>query len=129
MTRLLIAHPPTPEEYRQDGPRAFFAYSDVGLSEATDGYFAAHRVKSVQTVLQGQGTGPHIHEADFQFIYVVKGRALLNYEGYGHAELKAGDVIFQPRGLRHDVVEVSEDYEHIEISQPAKYATRSVPAV
>jgi mannose-6-phosphate isomerase-like protein (cupin superfamily) len=129
MSTLLISHAPNQEAYRTDGPRGFFSYADLGLAAATDGRFSAHRARANQLVAKGEGTGPHRHEADFQLIYVLKGRALVNYEGQGPRELVAGDLVYQPRGVRHDVEEVSSDYEHLEISMPATYETHPVEAV
>ena len=129
MNHLIVTHSPAQSDFRSDGPRAFFAYADLGLSEATQGAFSAHRAKALLPVHAGEGTGPHVHEAEFQLIFVLRGRALLNYQGRGMTELVAGDLVYQPKNLHHDVVEVSVDYEHLEISMPAKYETRAVPAV
>lgn len=123
MPKPLIHRAPQPAEFRSDGPRAFFSYADLGLATETAGKFGAHIVRANRAVRPGDGTGWHVHEADFQLIYVIRGQAVLNYEGAGRQTLKAGDAVYQPRGLKHDVVEVSEDYEHLEIDMPASFET------
>ena len=114
--------------FRSDGPRAFFAYSEVGVKEATGGKAAVHRVKTLREVRRGEGTGPHFHTVEFQLMHVLAGRALVNYEGRGPVEMIAGTTIFQPKGIRHDVLEVSEDYDMIVVELPASFETKSVEA-
>lgn len=126
MTLPHIARAPKNEDFKSDGPRPFFAYADTGLAASTGGRFGASIVRTVQAVKPGDGTGWHFHEADFQLIYVIRGHAVLNYEGLGRQVLNAGDMVYQPKGARHDVVEVSEGYEHIEIDMPAEFKTVAV---
>jgi len=118
-----IARAPRPEDFKSEGPRAFFAYADTGLSANTGGRFGATVVRTVRAVRPGDGTGWHYHEADLQLIYITRGYAVLNYEGLGRQTLNAGDMVYQPKGVRHDVVEVSADYEHLEIDMPAEFGT------
>ncbi|MEO7336961.1 MAG: cupin domain-containing protein [Caldimonas sp.] len=118
-----IARAPAPGDFKAEGARPFFAYADTGLAASTDGRFGATFVRTVRAVKPGDGTGWHFHEADLQLIYVIHGHAVLEYEGLGRQVLKAGDMVFQPRGVRHDVVEVSEDYQHLEIDMPAAFET------
>lgn len=126
MPTPLIVRAPKDDEFKSDGPRPFFAYADSGLSAHTEGKFGASFVRTVRAVQPGDGTGWHFHQADLQLIYIVKGHAVLNYEGVGRTFLNAGDMVFQPKGLHHDVVEVSEGYEHLEIDMPAAFETISL---
>jgi len=119
-----IARAPAPEAFKADGARPFFAYCDTGLAASTGGRFGATLVRTVREVKPGDGTGWHFHEAEFQLIYVIQGRAVLEYEGVGRQVLQAGDMVYQPRGVRHDVVEVTADYQHLEIDMPALFETR-----
>jgi quercetin dioxygenase-like cupin family protein len=122
-----IARAPDPADFKVEGARPFFAYADTGLAASTGGRFGATFVRTVRAVKQGDGTGWHLHEADLQLIYVIHGHAVLEYEGVGRQVLRTGDMVFQPRGVRHDVVEVSDDYEHLEIDMPAAFETTPVP--
>ena len=120
-----IARAPKDEAFKSDGPRPFFAYADTGLAANTDGKFGANIVRTIRAVKPGDGTGWHFHQAELQLIYVIRGYAVLHYEGVGRTVLNAGDMVYQPKGLHHDVVEVSEGYEHIEIDMPASFDTVS----
>lgn len=120
-----ITHAPKDEDFKSDGPRPFFAYADSGLAANTEGKFGASFVRTIRAVKHGDGTGWHFHQADL-LIYIVKGHAVLDYEGVGRTVLNAGDMVYQPKGVRHDVVEVSEGYEHLEIDIPAVFETISV---
>ena len=122
-----IARAPQPSDFTVEGGRPFFAYADTGLAASTGGRFGATFVRTVRAVKPGDGTGWHFHEAELQLIYVIEGRAVLEYEGLGRQVLTAGDMVFQPRGVRHDVVEVSDDYRHLEIDMPAAFETHPVP--
>ena len=126
MTIPHIARAPDPADFKVDVGRPFFAYADTGLATSTAGQFGATFVRTVRAVKPGEGTGWHFHEADLQLIYVIEGHAVLDYEGLGRQVLKAGDMVFQPKGVRHDVVEVSEDYRHLEVDMPAVFDTHPV---
>ena len=56
-------------------------------------------------------------------IFVLRGRATVEFEGEGRFEVKAGDVIMQPPGMKHEVLDFSEDHEFLEITSPAEYDT------
>lgn len=121
-----ISRAPKDEDFKSDGPRPFFAYADTGLGASTDGRFGASIVRTVRAVRPGDGTGWHYHHAELQLIYVIRGYAVLDYAGLGRTVLNAGDMVYQPKGAHHDVVEVSENYEHIEIDMPAKFETTNL---
>ncbi len=123
-----ISRAPDDSDFTSDGARPFFAYADTGLAASTGGRFGATRVRSVRAAKPGDGTGWHFHEAELQLIYVIHGHAVLEYEQVGRQVLKAGDIVFQPRGVRHNVLEVSDDYEHLEIDMPAEFETHPVSA-
>jgi quercetin dioxygenase-like cupin family protein len=115
--------------FHSEGPRPFFEYCELGLVEATEGRAAAYRVRALREVRHGDGTGPHFHSASFQLLHVLAGRALVNYEGKGPTEVSAGTTIFHPTGVRHDVLEVSSDYDMIIVEMPVKYDTIPVESV
>ena len=126
--KLIVAHAKD-QVFHTEGPRPFFAYSELGVKDATGGKAAVHRVKTVREVRQGDGTGPHFHTVEFQLMHVLAGRALVNYEGRGPTEVTAGTTIFQPKGIKHDVLEVSADYDMIVIELPASFETTPVDSV
>lgn len=66
----------------------------------------------------------HYHEIRFQLIYCRAGRVRVVYEDQGPPfELRAGDCVLQPPGIRHRVLESSPGLEVIELTCPAEHAT------
>jgi len=109
------------------GLRAFFEYRDLGIAEATNGQFVAHVIRAAQgTEFSGQ---PHLHETQFQFVYVLKGWIEFEYEGQGLVRLVAGSSVHQPPGIRHREIGHSEDLELLEIVMPAEFVTKEVDSV
>lgn len=110
----------------QPGLRSFMEYRDLGIKSATNGVFKAHvlRIKegSNETL---RATGSHVHDLDFQMIYVLKGWIKFIYEGQGEHIFHAGDCCLQPAGIVHDEIGCSEDLEVLEITSPGEYATRA----
>lgn len=107
--------------YQSLGLRGFFEYHDLGVKAATDGRFHAQLVRAKKGSVQPAGR--HSHALEFQMIYVLRGRATVEFEGEGRFEVEAGDVILQPPGMKHEVLDFSEDHEFLEITAPAQYAT------
>jgi quercetin dioxygenase-like cupin family protein len=75
------------------------------------------------------GGGPvpdmvHYHAIGFQLIFCYRGWVRVAYEDQGPPlVLGAGDCVTQPPGIRHRVLEASEDLEVIEIGVPAEHIT------
>ena len=109
------------------GLRAFFEYRDLGIREATRGAVVAHVIRAVPGA-EFAGT-PHLHRADFQMVYVLKGWIEFEYEGQGLVRLVAGSCVYQPPGIRHREIGHSEDVELLEIVMPADFATEEVDRV
>ncbi len=110
----------------EDGLRAFFKYRDLGIAEATDGRFVAHVIRA----REDREANPiwHVHDLDFQMVYVLKGWVTFEYEGKGPVTLEAGDCVHQPPGIRHRELAHSKDLEMLEIVTPADFGTREVEA-
>ena len=114
-----------PEAYER-GLRAFFEYRDLGVAGASTGKVGAHVIRAVP----GEGAKPewHIHELDFQMVYVLKGWVEFEYEDKGFVRLEAGSSVYQPPRVRHREVRHSDDIEMLEITSPAEFVTKVVPA-
>ena len=108
------------------GLRAFFEYRSLGVPEATAGKMGAHVIRGAP----GEGAKPewHVHELDFQFVYVLKGWVEFEYEDIGFVRLEAGSTVIQPPLVRHREVRHSDDVEMLEVTSPADFVTRVVPA-
>ncbi len=103
------------------GLRAFFAYRDLGIRDATGGAFGAHVIRAVPG--EGAKAGWHTHDVAFQMVYVLRGWVEFDYEDIGPVRLAAGDSVYQPPMVRHREVRHSEDLELLEITAPASFTT------
>ena len=109
------------------GLRSFFEYRDLGIQRATEGRVNAHVIRAAAgAAFSGH---PHLHELDFQMVYVLKGWIEFEYEGHGVVRLEPGSCVYQPPGIRHREVGHSEDIEMLEIVMPGEFATREVDGV
>jgi mannose-6-phosphate isomerase-like protein (cupin superfamily) len=109
------------------GLRAFFAYRDLGIREATGGRVAAHVIRAAEGV--AFAGVPHLHDTTFQLVYVLKGWIEFEYEGVGRVRLEAGSCVHQPPNIRHREIAHSEDVEMLEVVMPGDFATEEVDGV
>jgi mannose-6-phosphate isomerase-like protein (cupin superfamily) len=66
----------------------------------------------------------HHHRIRFQLVYCRRGWVRVVYEDQGSPfELRTGDCVLQPPGIRHRVLESSPGLEVIEITAPARHDT------
>ena len=66
----------------------------------------------------------HHHAVRLQLIYCLCGEAQLVYEEQGPPfAFRAGDLVMQPPGLRHQVLQASAGFEVVEIASPAWHPT------
>ena len=105
------------------GFRPYFQYRDLGVKDATEGRVLAQVIRAAQPC--GGPMGYHSHVLEFQMNYLLSGWALLYFEEVGEVRVEAGDAWYQPPGVKHEVLEYSEDFETIEITMPADFPTVS----
>ncbi|MBC8241529.1 MAG: cupin domain-containing protein [Alphaproteobacteria bacterium] len=108
----------------EGGLRGYFEYRDLGMTAATDGKVRAHVIRP-----SGPYEKPgdlHIHNLDFQMVYVLKGWARVHFDGVGEVRFEAGSCMYQEPGIEHRVFEYSDDYTVIEITIPADFETVSI---
>ena len=120
-----ISHPDQ-TEFKSRGLRAFFEYRDLGIDHATGGQYGAHVIRAVPDAHSEPNW--HIHDLDFQMIYITKGWVIFEYEGQGEVVMREGSCALQPPGIRHREVNHSDDMELIEIISPASFETSDVDA-
>src|SRR4051812_49822778 len=110
-------------QFKRRGLRGYFEYRDLGIKRATAGKLVAHVIRA------RPGKAPHgewhVHDCKTQFVYVVKGWALFEYEGIGRVRMKAGSCFYQPPRIRHRELAHSKDLEMVEIVGPAAFKTYS----
>ncbi len=108
-------------EWIKDGLRPYFRYRDLGIKDATQGRVMAQVIKAAEPCKGPMGY--HSHVLDFQMGYMVKGWARMYFEGFGEMRVEAGDTWYQPPGVKHELLEYSDDWEVIEITMPAEFET------
>jgi mannose-6-phosphate isomerase-like protein (cupin superfamily) len=106
------------------GRRPFFKYRDLGLERASGGRMRAYQNTSIAGMTQP--TGWHYHTCEMQFVYVLQGKLIIEFEDATVATFTAGDSFFIPGGVRHNEIYVSEDKEALEVSVPGKIETVNV---
>ena len=112
----------TDAHWTKGGLRSYFAYRDLGVKDATDGKVLAHVIRAEQPC--DGPMGYHSHTLDFQMVYQVKGWARVYLEDIGEIRVEAGDVWYQAPGVRHELLEYSDDWEVVEITMPADFSTQ-----
>ena len=112
-----------PDSFQPNGMRPFFEYRALGLDKLTGGRVGALVARARPGV--HVDAPRHTHTLDFQFIYVLKGWAIFDYEGYGEHRLVAGSTVYQPPGVRHKEIAHSDDFEVLEITMPAEFETQT----
>ena len=108
-------------KFERRGLRGYFEYRDLGIKRATKGKVVAHVIRA------RAGKAPHgewhCHDTDVQFVYVLKGWVLFEYEGVGEVMMKAGSCFYQPPRIRHREIRHSKSLEMIEIVGSARFKT------
>ena len=109
----------------EDGLRDFFEYRDLGIRDATGGQVKAHiiRVRNGGDASDLRTTGMHVHELDFQMIYILRGWIKFVYEvpdsdGDIRREEHAfgqGDCYLQPPAIVNNEVECANDLELLDM--------------
>jgi mannose-6-phosphate isomerase-like protein (cupin superfamily) len=110
----------------EPGLREIFEYRDLGTKAATNGDWIAHVIRHNGKKMKDEVQHWHIHECDFQFVYVLNGWATFEYEGQGVKTIKKGDHIFQIPMIKHREIACSDDFEVLEIVSPANFETKIV---
>ncbi|MGX9934972.1 cupin domain-containing protein [Advenella kashmirensis] len=109
------------------GLRAFFEYRDLGVAQATAGGYSVHVIRALDGH-EASGV-PHLHQLDFQFVYVLQGWVEFEYEQTGVVRLERGDSVYQPPGIRHREIAHSADLEMLEVVAPATFPTATLEQV
>ncbi len=107
--------------FEERGLRGYFKYRDLGIAEATGGRVLAQINKAKHEV---DDVGEmHRHVLDFQMNYVLKGQAIMWFEGIGDVQLEAGTAFNMPPNIKHSFLACSDDFETLEICMPADFET------
>ena len=112
-------------DFKTDGLRPYAQYRDLGIALATGGLCRAHVIRLVPPCTD-EVRQRHLHEAELQLIYVLKGWIKNEFEGQGPQMMSAGTCWLQPPGIKHTVLDYSADCEMLEIIVPADFKTAEV---
>ncbi len=113
------------EDFHPDGLRDYALYRDLGIAEATNGLVRAHVIRFSEPC-SDKVRKRHFHDVQFQMVYVLKGWMKSEFEGQGAQVMKAGSSWIQPPGIKHTVLDYSDDCEVLEIIMPADFDTAEV---
>jgi uncharacterized RmlC-like cupin family protein len=103
------------------GRRSFFQYRDLGVENASGGRMRANISSSIEGMVDQ--TGWHYHECEMQFVYIMQGKVVIEFEDGTEASFGPGDAMFIPGGTKHNEVYVSEDKISLEVCLPAQMGT------
>jgi uncharacterized RmlC-like cupin family protein len=120
--KLLVNHL-REEDFKVDGLRRYARYRDLGVKDATHGMAVAHVIRFQGPCDPKLVSKLHRHAADFQLIYVLKGKITSHFEAHGVHTMTAGDAWLQPKNIKHKVLSYSDDCEVLEIVMPADFKT------
>lgn len=112
--------------FHANGLRDYVVYRDLGTIEATGGLVDAHVSARGRPFDAAAVSHRHYHELKFQMVYVLKGWLRAEFDGHGEHRMEVGSCWVQPAGIRHTVLEYSDDLELLEIVIPAVYDTVEV---
>ena len=88
------------------GRRPFFRYRDLGLEGASGGRMRAYHSSAIAGMVEP--TGWHYHTCEMQFVYVLKGTIVLEFEDGTVGTFGPGDSLFIPGGVRHAFFNTSD---------------------
>ena len=112
-------------DFQADGLRTYAHYRDLGIAAATNGLCQAHVIRLIPPCTD-EVRKRHIHAAELQLIYVLKGWIKNEFEGHGQQMMSAGTCWLQPPGIQHTVLDYSADCEMLEIIVLADFKTKEV---
>ena len=112
-------------DFQADGLRTYAQYRDLGIAAATGGLCQAHVIRMVPPCTD-EVRQRHLHQAELQLVYVLKGWMKNEFEGHGVQMMSAGSCWLQPSGIKHTVLDYSADCEVLEIIVPADFKTEEL---
>ena len=125
--RVAISHH-REDDFKTDGLRAYAAYRDLGIADATHGLARAHVIRLLPPCNPQEVSKLHTHNVEFQMVYVLKGWVKSYLEGVGETLMKQGSAWTQPPKIRHMILDYSDDVELLEVILPADFKTVELTA-
>jgi mannose-6-phosphate isomerase-like protein (cupin superfamily) len=125
--RVAISHL-REDDFKTDGLRAYAAYRDLGIADATQGLARAHVIRLLPPCNPQEVSKLHTHDVEFQMVYVLKGWVKTYMDGVGETTMKEGSAWTQPPKIRHMILDYSDDVELLEVILPADFKTVELTA-
>jgi hypothetical protein len=125
--RIAISHL-REEDFKTDGLRAYAAYRDLGITDATHGLARAHVIRLLPPCNPQEVSKLHTHAVEFQMVYVLKGWVKTYMDGVGESLMKQGSAWTQPPKIKHMILDYSDDVELLEVILPADFKTVELTA-
>lgn len=125
--RFVVSHH-RDEDFRADGLRAYAQYRDLGIAEGTHGLARAHVIRLIGPCDPKELSRLHLHDVEFQMVYVLKGWVKAYLEGEGEILMREGSCWTQPPRIRHLIRDYSDDCELLEVILPADFETVELTA-
>ncbi len=124
-SKFHVSHLAT-SEFKGEGLRPYVVYRDLGAKEATGGLVDAHVNGRGRPFDPAAVSKRHFHDVKFQMVYVLKGWNRVEFEGQGEHMMVEGSCWIQPAGIKHTVLDYSDDLEVLEIIIPGTFDTVNV---
>jgi mannose-6-phosphate isomerase-like protein (cupin superfamily) len=125
--RIAISHH-RDEDFKADGLRAYAQYRDLGVAEASHGLARAHVIRLIGPCNPAEVSKLHLHDVEFQMVYVLKGWVKTYMDGQGETLMKEGSAWTQPPRIKHLIMDYSDDVELLEVILPAEFKTVELSA-
>jgi uncharacterized cupin superfamily protein len=125
--RVAISHH-REEDFKSDGLRAYAAYRDLGIADATHGLARAHVIRLLPPCNPQEVSKLHTHAVEFQMVYVLKGWVKTYMDGVGETLMQQGSAWTQPPKIKHMILDYSDDVELLEVILPADFKTNELTA-
>ena len=116
------------EDFRADGLRAYAEYRDLGIAKGTHGLARAHVIRLIGPCNPQEVSKLHLHDVEFQMVYVLKGWVKTYLEGQGEILMREGSCWTQPPRIRHLIRDYSDECELLEVILPADFDTVELTA-
>ncbi len=107
--------------YVNRGMRDYFSYRDLGVEKASNGRIVA-QLNRANYELTEEGELHH-HVLTHQINYVLRGSAVMKFEGTGKVAFETGACFYMPPDIKHTFVSCSSDFITMEICTPADFGT------
>jgi hypothetical protein len=120
--KFAVSHKKGDADFKADGLRPYALYRDFGFAAATEGMVHAHIIKLIPPCTDAVRTR-HRHLVQMQMVYVLQGWMKIDHEGVGPITMNAGDAWLMPPGIKHTVLDYSDDCQNLEITIPANFDT------